>query len=395
MKTNLFLMLQFVAIYVSAQRGPLVSSSCGPDNGSFQTYCGVYKPPAVCPLSFYLQSIAGNPPCVPNWTRSHGSPQVFVGSIPADNYAYAWADGGTGEGLFAGYNFVPNTLYRVEIREQVLDNVGTYNIYAANGMVDGTPTSDCGNNAVPTVADKELIVSHNESIVGSWQNRVYSYKPHAAFSQVWVYPTTTAPTRFHFYMDYISICVDCAGTIIYNTGQAPSGTSLAGSIQAGSSAGTGGAGIVTVSSTVLTTFNAGTEINLLPNFQATLSTGTFIAQIVPCTGSRTFTQEDHNIDISRNRQYEGERPYSKNPMADIKIFPVVTTGLVYLSAHERIFDNVALSVVDASGRTVYHSIIHSQSVSHTVNLDKLGNGIYFLQLDAPGIKTTKKIIISK
>src|ERR1051326_2813753 len=253
-------------------------------NSNFATFCGTTVYYGGCPTF--------DSPCLDNWGRSHGTPQILVDpGIPPKmvpfNYAYMWASvsGGTlyGEGLFASYTFFANHSYKITVTAQATGSTGSFLVYATTGLSEHVP-SGCGD-LIPVPLTQQWIMQNYPVINQTWQTYTISFVPTANYTQLWIYPVTTSTTQYNLDVSYVDVCTDCSetGIIIYNNGVVPSGNSKAGNIYAGSSAGIGGAGTVTISPTVSTSLHAVNLVQFKSEFHATVSTGTFSAKIVSCS----------------------------------------------------------------------------------------------------------------
>jgi hypothetical protein len=114
-------------------------------NGDFSQWDQTSKVIGGCSTSFYDHD---GPQSMPNWKRSHGTPQAFYPPDSKLNYIYAfmWARKSgafKGEGIFAGYNFLPNRTYKVAIRAQSNNVSGTLKVFATNGLEEWS--DECGD----------------------------------------------------------------------------------------------------------------------------------------------------------------------------------------------------------------------------------------------------------
>ena len=172
----------------------------------------------------------------------------------------------------------------------------------------------------------------------------------------------------------------CSDTVVYNTGTVPLFVS-AGNIYAGSTAGSGGSGVVIIQSNQSTSFAAVQTIWLQPNFLATVTdTATFSAYIVPCASERVMLTKGN------------AQAYAALP-ANFRIYPTIGTGGVTITGSAIDLLNLDIFVYDEQGRVVFktHNTANTQV---SLNLGNLRNGHYFLQLKKNSQQVIRKIIIS-
>ena len=257
-------------------------------NGDFAFYCGTQS-------GGNCSTFENN--CILNWQKSHGTPQL-IAAIPSFlNQIFMWAttpDYSRGEGIFASYNFTSGNVYTIKVRAAAGNSVpGELRLVAANGMTGSTTYGgDCGS-IIPTVSGSHTITSTN--LTQSFVTYTWSWTPGSNYSQIWIYPYYFSSEQFDMYVDFVSIYPDsCAGTVIYNSGAVDYGTVRGAYIYAGSTAGTGGSGTVTIANNQTTSLYAINDIYLLPEFQATLSSGEFSAQIVSCNAQIRLKSGENN-----------------------------------------------------------------------------------------------------
>src|SRR5450432_635099 len=118
------------------------------ENSNFSNFCGTQL--GSCPTF--------NSPCLYNWRRSHGTPQIFTNtSGKVYNYAYMWCSNTNniflGEGIFANYSFFANHTYTVTVTVQATSTPGSFLLFATTGLVEpGSP--GCGD-ALPIPTTKQ------------------------------------------------------------------------------------------------------------------------------------------------------------------------------------------------------------------------------------------------
>jgi hypothetical protein len=187
-------------------------------------------------------------------------------------------------------------------------------------------------------------------------------------------------------LDYITICPDdCSGTIIYNNGVSPSGVTKAERIIAGSSAGTGGQGIVSNLNYTSTEYVAATEIFLLPEFQATVtSSRVFSATINPCNPETKVFLETSNsqktIASTFERNENRGKIISEN---DLIIYPNPSTGKITINFYS--FNNglVEIRIINSVGvvlKKLMKAVVNKNSLQQVeVDLKNLPKGQYYNQ----------------
>ncbi|MBL0356216.1 MAG: T9SS type A sorting domain-containing protein [Chitinophagaceae bacterium] len=364
--------------------------------------------------------------CVPNWVRSHGTPSInIIANNPILNTIYMWSSTNNqqgavwGEGIVGGFNFIQNVPYQISVGytlSQTLPANATLNIRATNGLTM-TPglAADCGE-PIPNPANSPFIASDNLHTNLGFQNDVYNFTAtNGAYNKIWIYPTTNTTNQCELVIDYVFICPDtCGGTVSYNLGEAPSGRSKFFRINAGSSSGTGGSGIVTVSQTVNTDFLAIETIDLVNDFDA-IVTGTteFNAMIVPCstgTQSRPINHYSQPYSAYTNNQLGGnhsqwERKHnidstmiSQLQKNNFSIYPNPASDIFYINNKKNIQGKLAIQITDINGQIVHHltsNIINPTQNRIPVKIDNLIEGIYFVVVKSDLYSETLKLIISR
>src|SRR6185369_1494432 len=197
--------------------------------------------------------------------------------------------------------------------------------------------------AIPTVSssNKQLIGQYNGYTNGTITVE-FTFNANADYAQLWIYPQATSNNEYQLGVSRVNVCPYCSGTIVYNSGTVPTGTTNSGRIDAGSSAGSGGSGTVTVLGTANTTFQAIDEINLVYDFNASVTSGSFSAEIVSCNGLfREDTIEDSSDielpDVGESeiddqgsvaaKQINGS--YRAKPLGGfVKVYPTVGSGII-------------------------------------------------------------------
>lgn len=415
---NLFLKLT-VTWLVSTAGGRSFAQCLNPD----------FTDPAFAPCATASQGTCGTFDNCNGWSRMQGSPQIdpYTITINKDNvtinayYIYMWASANpdgthTGEGVFTTYNtFLANHSYDVKLVYSTFGGGGSVVASAANNLVQ--PARSCGSLSQP-IADAVTIQIQNDGATTSATPGTLSgsFAPSKDYNELWIYPLGVGPAgadQNNLELFNVYVCPSCTYQMIYDNGAIPSGESVAGSIEAGSTAGSGGSGIVTIASGVSTTLTAATRIDLLRNFQANPGTGTFVARIVPCTSSIPTTTifDGDSVTVSvppprpditgtvRGILSAGQAPQIENSdstsFAGLHVFPTISAGTFTIAGSATDLTNAVILVTDEIGRTVYK--LYNSNGNTTLNLDlgKLGSGLYFLQVNNGVKSTTQKIIIQK
>ncbi|MDP4147913.1 MAG: hypothetical protein Q8927_03230 [Bacteroidota bacterium] len=360
--------------------------------------------------------------CGDGWVRSHGTPQIKTYTSPGGGTAYCaymWSSsngGVVGEGMFTPTTFLPNHTYNVRIVFSTFSSVsGTVNVYAVNGLTQHPFDADAQSwDPVPSVgaANKKLIGSYTGGAVNNDDITFPSFTPDKEYDQIWIYPSETSTSQYNLYVFLVDVCSYCDGAITYNSGTVPSGFTVSGSIYAGSSAGSGGSGTVTTATDQQTTFQASHAVYLQPSFQAAPATNAaaFYAYISDCNIALTIpTTPDHFDSLSGiTLDTTGEDAVSRqlltglgnslnlpaNSDANLTVFPTLGTGTLHIAGIPASFGNAEIMVSDGSGRTVF--MLHNAgSTEILLDLGKLANGFYLLQIRNKYQCSIHKIIISK
>jgi hypothetical protein len=362
------------------------------ENGDFAEWCGSNGNNCGDPTFFS--------PCVPNWFISHGSPQIAEpGGGDQNNYAFMWSHNSVGEGIFANYNFQQGQPYKIRVRVLSNGESGDFRMYATTGLAE---RRTCPNTSiqVPTTSQQIAIIN---SLTTTYQEFLISFTANANYSQVQIYPFTTRTTglQINALVDYVFVCLDtCLATKNFNSGTVPVGTTEAGYIYAGSSAGSGGSGTVTVSPSSSTSFIASTEIGLLTECSVSVSgSGEFSAIIVPCDSG-----------VSRIGQFNGKRlkhydelmraykktsvPAPTNP-EKITVYPNPVRKEISADIYTDAGDRVQINLLNSQGvvvKKISQALNPGSGLKHLqVDVSKLPAGIYFLQVISKKGTTVKKV----
>lgn len=190
----------------------------------------------------------------------------------------------------------------------------------------------------------------------------------------------------------------------------PANLSEAGQIYAGSSAGTGGSGTVTLQQPQSTLFVAATEIDLLPSFEATVSSvNNFTGLIdpnfcqhnynrnlpfdtinVPLFQQDEFAQNDLSLTTSQFKMESRDISLLNNDK--IKIYPTISNGAINITGNTKELTNAEFVVYNSLGEIVFRSHNYSGNDAK-LNLTWLRTGMYYIQIKNDIKSGTQKIII--
>jgi hypothetical protein len=408
-------------------------------NNDFTQYCGVEIHKDGATGATFADD------CVPGWMPSHGSPQIkwinFDNILPPPhnqtdrpqwNAAYMWAgystdgqghDGARGEGIIAAYQFKHFHTYTVAIKYKVELEIPT-------GFSDGEirlvamqnlrrPTKWKTGNLRPYGEREHAIATlQDRNTTNQWrQSQTFTFVADNDYNQFWLYPYATNNNQYNLFVDWVYVCHDdCNGTINYNQGVLPVGEPKSGYINIGSSF--GGSGTVTVSPTAQTTMIAANEIDIKPEFSATVTTGEFWAKIESCgsPNSRLFNDDSRNENtilptenhglIDNSPEYDTglvQRKPSANLLVEtspedlnkkyISIYPNPASGKVNIDLNTRQSHQIKIEIINTMGLVVKNVATAANDANHiSVDIANLTNGQYFVKItDDKGNVIVKKI----
>ena len=191
----------------------------------------------------------------------------------------------------------------------------------------------------------------------------------------------------------MEVCPSCSGEIVYNQGIINTPITRVGKISAGSSAGSGGSGVVTAAGNVNS--YATNEIRLLPEFSVSGANGNFLAKVDQCylLPARKETRRSISPLVRPYDDFQKiATPIQNNK---VSIYPSVTTGLVYITAGGQDLQNAEIMVFDQLGKKVLTLPKANYSGNAQVNLVGLNNGVYIILLRQSVKTITQKIIVQK
>lgn len=343
-----------------------------------------------------------------------------------------------GEGIYTDYSFTNGQSYDIRIAFTATvtgglpagETDGTIYIYAANGL---SPYSGTYCGSAPPFTNKYLLKSY--SITNSTTNidQVFTVSiPGTAgqvtYNQLWIYPEAISPVgqvvpMVNLGLSSIFVCPSpgCpSATVYYNSGTLPASVSQ-GTIFIGSTAGSGGSGIVTAATGSATSVVAGNLIGITPNFSYKATTsGSLTFSITPCYSlynmvasipdsydSINVANASINESIAKQDSIQGLaiRPQaigasligitsSDSTISRLMIYPTISAGTFTITGSPTDLNNANIVVADESGRIVYNTY-NAASTTIPLDLDNLSNGLYFVQIRQQTKVTTQKIIISK
>lgn len=383
--THLLILTFIVSTIEGTAQNANVSTSACLENGDFTQTVSPCRPSHECP------AIAD---CIYNWYPSHGSPQLINGEM------FMWyvanrngiAGNNDGEGIYASYNFLPHQTYQIILSAHTT-GTGIFNVFAAKNL---TPEyyADiwCGGriqseeNIVPPIITQAIFNKSDDD-----PSHLYiknSFIPNDTYNQFWIYPSTSSSSQYNLYVDYVTVCPDCSGNIIYNSGVVPSGDTKAGYIYAGSTSGSGGSGTVTINSSQETNLYAYNSIELDPNFNATVTgTGSLTIDIVDCPISQLFVSRKSSGLSNAQSNYS----LDKQPLY---IYPNPFHSTLNLQLTNIAEGWQSIKIINILGGFVRVIDNKSNIITKTINVDmtNLEQGIYFIQLQTKTKVFTQKVV---
>jgi hypothetical protein len=376
------------------------------------------------------QNSCSGPTCAANWFTSHGSPDILGSGTGGDpinndvnNYALMWASPSTsaqslGEGLYSNFSFASRKAYRVRISyaSDLSASYAGFRVFATTGLSGAASTNALTCHTSPSPITMQQIGIDQVSI-GSSGIANLEFLANANYSQIWIYPFYTIYDGTHqqitWTVDYVNIdtCVSplCFTSLIYNNGTLPVGTTQGTVFNIGSTAGTGGFGIVQNDPYNYTSIEASQEINLLPEFMASLEPDLFEnwefnAKIIPCsTGgsqSRALSQQVFTgLYPGYKSQVLDSSSYNAPALAEqgFTVFPnpvTTKTNLLLVPKESGTFNILVMNSLGVIVQNLTHNVsskVGKQQVE--LDLSKLSAGVYIVQVkNKNGTTLSKKII---
>lgn len=372
-------------------------------NESFESWCGtvITSPSGSC------ETFANA--CMPGWQRSHGSPQVNTSGAPdGNNFVQMWSNNmGSGEGIFASYNFTTGKQYKVCMWVRNDFNLGRLVVRAANGIV---APPDWGVTCAGSVPGVGFEAMYDVPLIWNtgWTRITFDYTPGANYTQFWVFPLSSTGDVVWLNVDDIDIAEICRPDMVFNMTTNTVGGTIGGAlysnveyIYAGSSAGGGsiGAGTVITAPNASVTFEAGTRVIISPNFRSTPGTGLFHVYINPCSrlncGNTTFIEGRDGIEGNPAEPYQDEtspngKTSSPNDLyTGAEVYPNPTTGTLRVITQ---YDAVAqYEITTITGQVLQKGEVRN---NETLNIGEYPPGIYLLKITEgiTGRQSTHRIV---
>lgn len=143
-------------------------------------------------------------------------------------------------------------------------------------------------------------------------------------------------------------------------------------------------------------FRAENEIRLLPGFEAR-SGSEFLAYIGDCANAPQLklTNKSDNFNDIMSEKIVASPDKSEDDKNLINIYPNPSTGLIYITGNTTILNNSIITVTDHLGRQLSKIKNNSGNNIKIINLSKVPNGIYYIQIKHPSEIITRKIVIQK
>ncbi len=132
---------------------------------------------------------SGGTQTVNGWFVAQGTPNVQNGGAGGTNRIGMWSFNGSGEGIYACFNFQQNRTYQIclWVQNTTAENRGNLEIMAANGLIQNFSSS-----TRPTPPSSELI-DDNHVHSANLTQLVINYTPTANFNQLWIFPDNAVP----------------------------------------------------------------------------------------------------------------------------------------------------------------------------------------------------------
>jgi len=368
------------------------------------------------------------------WVVEGKSPCVNVNSISLVHETGPNPDfpGNGGSGIYTNYPFTTGQSYDVRIIytfaiDFFIPNRGVngmLNVVAANNLRPA-PLAGCRGMIPTSAVDPGLTLQQIKaiplSVDGGSFDQVFTFTANGSYSQFWIYPQganfgPSSNPNIRMTVLSVFVCPHCpTNTNFYNSGSIPTSAS-AGSIFIGTSAvdGGNGSGTVTVQSAQATQLTATNLIQIDKNFTAAITgAGIVNFSIAPCTSPGNSPRPDlfdstdnlgafftiQSLAVDSTVLTAKPRAFTDPAPADpltipLQVYPTISSGAFTVTGSAADLANANLLVVDESGRTVYR--VHNDAgTTVNLNLGKLGNGLYFLQINNGSKVTTQRIIINK
>ena len=406
---KIFGFLLFVVLWTkaSAQQPP----GCLP-NSDFEDYCpasGVGHLGDAANIAVNcgggVSCVAGSR-CLGSWRHSHGSPQVMsFGSMARQNVLYMWGGGQGGEGVYIPYSTNTNSGYRVKMRILTTLNAGSGGSNGRLLLRIAKNVSPAGNTAardIPKAPGFAQQIYEYASV-----NNVFTYVEFffTALGQgdfLTVHCIGSTGRQFNAYIDSISICGDaCQSSVsIINTGLVPTSVS-AGQVIVGSTSGFFGSGVVQTSQNAQTYLQGASQINFEPEFQSTLTTGSLLAEIVPCgPATRTFIEDPtYKVPVALSPEYDSSgvnNLQARNSTSDVQVFPNPATDVINIQLPSDVSSTSIIEMINSAGTIVFQKRLSRIQMSHGVykiRSMQFPKGVYILHVKRDSMKSLSTNIV--
>lgn len=221
---------------------------------------------------------------VPNWLRSHGTPNFNVSNsgFGVTNDMVLWKGGPGTEGILGGYAFSKYRSYCVKVNLSGWTAGGEatdqFYVYAVSNLQRNLTLDNLCTSTTPNLPFGAELIG-----IGSKQSvNYFPFSPMNNNSQIYIVFTQSTGNWDAIAISDVIIESFCRENITFSNGTILPDTYSANHIYAGTSFGSGGA-TVTNDPTAQTTLKGGTDVIMQDDFVASAQDGgTFVATIEPC-----------------------------------------------------------------------------------------------------------------
>ncbi|MBC8032553.1 MAG: T9SS type A sorting domain-containing protein [Chitinophagaceae bacterium] len=257
-------------------------------------------------------------------------------------------------------------------------------------------TRNSGGNGINTSCTGPGFFFENGQFISSngFQDYFYSFGPSLDF--ILNVGVMASVSNFHTILirkitiDAVAIpsADPCITDIIFNSGVIPAGKNKYRAISAGSSAGTGGSGTVTVGATATTSLIALNSVTLRNEFRATVTSGSFTVRTVASCNDLNAARTAIELDKAETKIADKELQADQ-----LAVYPVPSSGLINIHLGGATERNSTIVIYDQLGKAIsYHRM---NGYKTQLNLSNLSNGVYYLRITESGKTVVKKIVIGK
>lgn len=331
---------------------------------------------------------------VPNWFRSHGTPQwesSTTGGIRLHHSGVSFPTD-RGEGIVGSYYFKSGLTYTIEIG--LLNQIsGALNIKATSGINEGPLIfHECTNNA-SIVSPSQIEHIHSASLINSSSGTVITTTYTASINndQIWIYFSGfTGASPASFLIDYVKIWVCETGSKHYPVHIDPNFTR-----KETISTGTGSLPISNNLGNSATTF-IGTNIHLNSITAITATNNDFFLAVAvnQCTGGNDDDQSVcPPIDTTRSKPGRPTSTKGINIKNRTFIHPNPSSGSFTIQTPQS--GNYTIRVMNLVGSTVYEGKMEGEQ-KKSIQLDSgLPPGNYTIHINGDGLRHIEKLVITK